>query len=117
STATLARHRRDLRRRPRWAPLLAQACASTGKSAGSRPFKMRIFREEFMSARVNPNGKLAGKVALVPGASRGIGEAISARLAQEGAKVVASARTAEAGDSRLPGTLHDTVDRIRKAGG
>lgn len=70
-----------------------------------------------MSARVNPNGKLAGKVALVTGASRGIGEAISARLAQEGAKVVASARTAEAGDSRLPGTLHDTVDRIRKAGG
>jgi citronellol/citronellal dehydrogenase len=70
-----------------------------------------------MSARVNPNGKLAGKVAIVTGASRGIGEAISARLAQEGAKVVASARTAEQGESRLPGTLHDTVDRIRKAGG
>ena len=60
---------------------------------------------------------LQGKIALVTGASRGIGEAICARLAQEGARVVASARTAESGESRLPGTLHDTVDRIRAAGG
>ena len=37
---------------------------------------------------------LEGKVAIVTGASRGIGEAIAARLAQEGAKVVATARTA-----------------------
>lgn len=38
---------------------------------------------------------LQGKVAIVTGASRGIGRAIALRLAQEGMKVVAAARSAE----------------------
>lgn len=67
--------------------------------------------------RVNPNGSLAGRVAVVTGASRGIGEAIARRLAMEGAKVIVSARTVEEGQHPLPGTITDTVARIKAAGG
>ncbi|MCY4656902.1 MAG: SDR family NAD(P)-dependent oxidoreductase [Gammaproteobacteria bacterium] len=66
---------------------------------------------------VNKNGVLAGKVAVVTGASRGIGEAIARRFAMEGAKVVVSARTVEDSDHFLEGTIKRTVETIEAAGG
>jgi citronellol/citronellal dehydrogenase len=70
-----------------------------------------------MAVSVNKDGLLAGKVAVVTGASRGIGEAIAIRYAMEGAKVVVSARTVEDGDHILPGSINSVVRRIRDAGG
>jgi citronellol/citronellal dehydrogenase len=60
---------------------------------------------------------LDGKVAIVTGASRGVGAAIAVALAEAGAGVACAARATDADPLRLPGTIDGTVRRIRDAGG
>lgn len=64
-----------------------------------------------MSASGNDTsrGRLAGKIALITGASRGIGAAVALRFAGEGAHVVLAARTV--------GGLEEIDDAIRAIGG
>ena len=54
-------------------------------------------------------GRLAGKVALITGASRGIGAAVAERFAREGAHLVLAARTV--------GGLEEVDDLVRAVGG
>ncbi|WP_216893249.1 SDR family NAD(P)-dependent oxidoreductase [Nocardia alni] len=57
------------------------------------------------------------KVALVTGASRGVGAATASVLAAQGYAVACAARATRESPQRTPGTLDDVVDRIRAAGG
>jgi NAD(P)-dependent dehydrogenase (short-subunit alcohol dehydrogenase family) len=69
---------------------------------------------------VNVNGSnasLTGKVAVVTGASRGMGKGIALALAEQGATVYVTGRTVTPGSHPLPGTVGETAAEADRRGG
>ena len=60
---------------------------------------------------------LAGKIALVTGATRGIGKGIAIGLGEAGATVYITGRTLEPNHDSLGGSLQETETAVREAGG
>ena len=59
---------------------------------------------------------LQGKTIFITGSSRGIGEAMALRFAQDGANLIIAAKTAEP-HPKLPGTIHTVAKAVEEAGG
>ena len=65
---------------------------------------------------MQPSQRLAGKVAIITGASRGIGRVMALTFAREGARVVVAAKS-EAEKARLPGTIYSVAREVEALGG
>ncbi len=67
-----------------------------------------------MSSTAQP---LSGQIAIVTGATRGLGKGCALELGAAGATVYVTGRTTGPGQAALPGTLDDTVAEIESLGG
>src|SRR3989337_1231404 len=60
--------------------------------------------------------KLKDRVAIITGASRGVGKFVAVELAKEGCHIVVAARTEQEADPKLPGTIYATAEELRSLG-
>jgi NAD(P)-dependent dehydrogenase (short-subunit alcohol dehydrogenase family) len=89
-----------------WDALTSRQCGNDRNSPRSRFVKAAKYMRDNWSLTM-PD--LTGRIALITGASRGLGAAVAKRFAAEGAHVVLTARTV--------GGLEEVDDAIRSAGG
>src|SRR5215471_3467074 len=62
-------------------------------------------------------GGLSGTVAVVTGASRGLGKGIALGLGEAGATVYVTGRSTRHRAGELPGTIEETADEVTRLGG
>jgi len=62
-------------------------------------------------------GTLSGTIAVVTGASRGLGRGIALGLGEAGATVYVTGRSTEANPGSLPGTIESTAAEVTRLGG
>lgn len=70
-----------------------------------------------MTENFDFTSRLQGKVALVTGASRGVGKGVAIALGASGATVYVTGRTRANSQAELPGTIDETAALITEAGG
>ena len=106
---------------------LVRSTFSWDTAAVSRQLRPTSHRQLRFNPGITPDGgakdsqeqPLAGRVALVAGATRGCGRAIAIELGALGATVYGSGRSTRAGRSVMdrPETIEDTAERVTAAGG
>lgn len=97
-------------------PLVAQMVRPTFVVEERQIAERGEIHEPHRSLRTMNSSPTGAPTALVTGASRGIGKAISVALAEAGHDVAITARTVHEGDSDAPGSLDTTTAAIEATG-
>ena len=106
-------------KRPKAAGSVEETFFDLERSDSEYQQRKQVLRKQATKGRRERGGekmRLKGKVAIVSGASRGIGRTIALALAKEGAKIVIAAKTVEP-NPKLPGTIHTVAAEIDQLGG